>query len=83
MEGNRLIVPLCEKKTYKKTWGGLGQELVERWSVDPTVADIDMSLESINQSIRQKAKEVAKKKAKEKATSWAKKALDWKSWKTP
>ena len=38
---------------------------------------------AVKRKIRQKAKEVAKKKAKEKAAGWAKKALDWKSWKTP
>ena len=38
---------------------------------------------AVKRKIRQKAKEVAKKKAKEKAASWAKKALDWKTWKTP
>ena len=42
MRGNLLIVRLCEN--VLKDLGGLGQELVGRWSVDPTDTDIVMSL---------------------------------------
>ena len=38
---------------------------------------------AVKRKIRQKAKEVVKKKAKEKAAGWAKKALEWETWKTP
>ena len=53
------------------------------FSEDAGPAPWDTPSLAVKRKIRQKAKEVAKKKAKEKAASWAKKALDWKSWKTP
>ena len=40
-------------------------------------------VESIKQSVKREIRKKAANTAKKKAAGWAKKALDWKSWKTP
>ena len=78
------ITPSAKKK-LKFTSPLSSEELAHElpFSEDTAPKPWDTPSLAIKRKIRQKAKEAAKKKAKEKAAGWAKKALDWKSWKTP
>ena len=73
------ITPSAKKKlkfTPKVSTADLAEELPGPSTSTSTSSTLSPA---IKKHLRKKAAEVAKKKGK----SWAKKALDWKSWKTP